>query len=56
MNCLMVVSIFALCVAATPWFALPLVGLGFLFKRIFTVFRATSRDLKRLEAVSRSPV
>ena len=53
MNSLMVVSIFALCVASTPYFALPLLGMGLLFRRLFTAFRATSRDLKRLEALTR---
>lgn len=52
----MVLSIFALCVASTPFFVVPLFLLAFAFQYIFSVFRATSRDLKRLESVSRSPV
>jgi len=56
MNCFMVLSIFALCVASTPFFLVPLFLLALAFQYIFSVFRATSRDLKRLESVSRSPV
>jgi ABC-type multidrug transport system fused ATPase/permease subunit len=47
----MVASIFVLCVAATPFFALPLAALALLFHHTFTLFRATSTDLKRLEVL-----
>lgn len=55
-NQLQVLSVFALCVYASPWFALILLPLGFGFYSIFQFFSAVSRDLKKLESVSRSPI
>lgn len=55
-NQLQVVSVFALCVYASPWFALILLPLGVGFYMMFLYFSAVSRDLKKLESVSRSPI
>jgi ABC-type multidrug transport system fused ATPase/permease subunit len=55
-NQLQVLSVFALCVFASPWFALILVPLGFGFYCMFLYFSAVSRDLKKLESITRSPI
>jgi ATP-binding cassette, subfamily C (CFTR/MRP), member 1 len=55
-NWMQVISVFALSLYATPYFAIVIVPLVFLFHRIYLKFGSAQRDLKRLEAVSRSPV
>lgn len=55
-NWFQVFSVFALCIWASPWFAILLLPLGGLFYKIYVYFAAASRDLKRLESVSRSPI
>lgn len=55
-NFFQVFSVFMLCIAASYWFALVLVPMCCVFYHIFRYFSAVSRDLKRLEAVTRSPV
>jgi ATP-binding cassette subfamily C (CFTR/MRP) protein 1 len=55
-NQLQVLSVFALCVFASPWFALIMFPLGIGFYWMFIYFSAVSRDLKKLESVSRSPI
>ena len=55
-NWMQVFSVFALSLYATPYFAAVIVPLIFLFYRIYVKFGSAQRDLKRLEAVSRSPV
>jgi ABC-type multidrug transport system fused ATPase/permease subunit len=42
--------------AAVPWLALPLIPGAFVFLRIRQRFLHSSRELKRLDAISRSPV
>mmetsp|Transcript_9429 Transcript_9429/g.15612 ORF Transcript_9429/g.15612 Transcript_9429/m.15612 type:complete len:1368 (+) Transcript_9429:191-4294(+) len=55
-NWLRVLSVFALCIFASPWFVLILVPLGVGFVYMYKFFEACSRDLKKLESVSRSPI
>lgn len=55
-NFLHVLSIIVLCVSASPYLILVLIPLGIGAKMVFTRFRAVSRDLKRLESSSRSPI
>ena len=56
MNSAQVVSIFALSIWANPYFAVILIPLFFLFLKLFKYFSAASRDLKRWESISRSPI
>lgn len=49
-------STFALIIYATPFFAVPLVPLGVIYYFIQDIYRASSRELKRLDAISRSPL
>ncbi|CAE6405604.1 unnamed protein product [Rhizoctonia solani] len=39
-----------------PWFLLTLIPLGYLYRLIMLYYLATSRELKRLDAVSKSPI
>lgn len=55
-NWFQVGSVFAMCIWTTPWFVLFIVPLGFGFARLFHRFSNVSRDLKRLESVTRSPI
>ncbi|KAI9004380.1 P-loop containing nucleoside triphosphate hydrolase protein [Hyaloraphidium curvatum] len=43
-------------IVVTPIFAAPLVPLAALYLMISTFYRATARDVKRMEAISRSPL
>ena len=56
MNCFHVASIFILCCATSAWFLVLLAVVAYCFQLIYSAFRAASRDLKRLESISRSPV
>lgn len=49
-------STFALIIYATPFFAVPLVPLGIIYYFVQDIYRASSRELKRLDAISRSPL
>ena len=51
-----VISIFILCLASTPFFFVAFVPIMVLFYFIQKHFRLTSRELKRLDGVSRSPI
>lgn len=55
-NWFQVSSIFILCIWSTPFFLLIAVPLIYVFYKIYVNFSAVSRDLKRLESISRSPV
>jgi ABC-type multidrug transport system fused ATPase/permease subunit len=55
-NWAQVFSVLALSLYATPYFAAVLFPLILLFYHIYIKFGSAQRDLKRLEAVSRSPV
>ena len=55
-NWLYVGSIFGLCIWATPWLLILLCPTLFAFFRLFQYFASASRDLKRMESVTRSPV
>eukprot|EP00741_Cyanophora_paradoxa_P011048 tig00020553_g10680.t1 len=46
----------ALICAVTPWAGVPLVAVAALYWRVQAYYRRTSRELKRLEAVTRSPM
>ncbi|CAE6434162.1 unnamed protein product [Rhizoctonia solani] len=39
-----------------PWFLLTLIPLGYIYRIIMLYYLATSRELKRLDAVSKSPI
>eukprot|EP00981_Chlorochromonas_danica_P010658 scaffold3296_cov159-Ochromonas_danica.AAC.25 len=55
-NWFQVFAVFGLCIWASPWFAILLAPMGLLFYKVYVFFSSASRDLKRLEAVSRSPI
>ena len=55
-NWMQVFSVFALSLYATPYFAIVLFPLIVGFYHVYVKFGAAQRDLKRLEAVTRSPV
>ena len=55
-NWFMIASIFALCLWSTPIVGTLFLPLGALFFMVYTNFRAVSRELKRFEGVSRTPV
>ncbi|GAB1525242.1 hypothetical protein RhiTH_008400 [Rhizoctonia solani] len=54
---MLVVSGIVVVVGGTfPWFLLTLIPLGYLYRLIMLYYLATSRELKRLDAVSKSPI
>ncbi|XP_012660474.1 multidrug resistance-associated protein 4 [Otolemur garnettii] len=53
---LQMVGVIAVAVAVIPWMAIPLVPLGIAFIFLRQYFLETSRDVKRLESATRSPV
>ncbi|XP_069323195.1 ATP-binding cassette sub-family C member 4 isoform X2 [Eulemur rufifrons] len=53
---LQVTVVIAVAVSVIPWIAIPLVPLGIIFIYLRRYFLETSRDVKRLEATTRSPV
>ncbi|XP_062958201.1 ATP-binding cassette sub-family C member 4 isoform X2 [Cynocephalus volans] len=53
---LQVFGVIAVAVAVIPWIAIPLVPLGVIFFILRRYFLETSRDVKRLESATRSPV
>ncbi|XP_054998160.1 ATP-binding cassette sub-family C member 4 isoform X1 [Sorex araneus] len=53
---LQVVGVVGVAVAVIPWIALPLVPLAVIFIVLRRYFLQTSRDVKRLESTTRSPV
>ncbi|KAG8517038.1 Multidrug resistance-associated protein 4, partial [Galemys pyrenaicus] len=53
---LLVVGVVGVAVAVIPWIAIPLVPLGIIFFVLRRYFLETSRDVKRLESTTRSPV
>ncbi|XP_075805253.1 ATP-binding cassette sub-family C member 4 isoform X1 [Microtus pennsylvanicus] len=53
---LLVVSVIAVAAAVIPWILIPLVPLAILFLILRRYFLETSRDVKRLESTTRSPV
>lgn len=55
-NWAQVFSVFGLCIWVTPWFILAMLPLGVGFYRMYNFFANASRDLKRLESVTRSPI
>ncbi len=55
-NSFVIVSIVILCVISVPFIGLIFLPLGVLFYFVQAFFRKTSRELKRLDSVSRTPV
>ncbi|XP_073750489.1 ATP-binding cassette sub-family C member 4 isoform X4 [Callorhinus ursinus] len=53
---LQVLGVVGVAVAVIPWIAIPLIPLGILFLVLRRYFLETSRDVKRLESTTRSPV
>eukprot|EP00070_Physeter_catodon_P046581 XP_028353475.1 multidrug resistance-associated protein 4 isoform X4 [Physeter catodon] len=53
---LQVIGVVGVAVSVIPWIALPLVPLGIIFFVLRRYFLQTSRDVKRLESTTRSPV
>ncbi len=52
-NWAQVFSIFALCISVTPYFILAMLPLGIGFYKMYNYFANASRDLKRLESITR---
>ncbi|XP_028724042.1 multidrug resistance-associated protein 4 [Peromyscus leucopus] len=53
---LLVISVIAVAAAVIPWIIIPLVPLAIIFLFLRRYFLETSRDVKRLESTTRSPV
>ncbi|KAB0372889.1 hypothetical protein FD755_015642 [Muntiacus reevesi] len=53
---LLVIGVVGVMVAAVPWTAIPVLPLGIIFLVLRRYFLETSRDVKRLECTTRSPV
>ncbi|XP_034354498.1 ATP-binding cassette sub-family C member 4 [Arvicanthis niloticus] len=53
---LLVISVIAVAAAVIPWILIPLVPLSVIFLVLRRYFLETSRDVKRLESTTRSPV
>ncbi|XP_045018396.1 ATP-binding cassette sub-family C member 4-like isoform X1 [Bubalus bubalis] len=53
---LLVIGVVGVMVAAIPWTAIPVIPLGIIFFFLRRYFLETSRDVKRLECTTRSPV
>nr|XP_020747155.1 multidrug resistance-associated protein 4-like [Odocoileus virginianus texanus] len=53
---LLVIGVVVVMVAAIPWTAIPVIPLGIIFFFLRRYFLETSRDVKRLECTTRSPV
>ena len=43
-------------IVITPWFGVAVIPLGFIYFQYLQYFRAVSRETKRLDSISRSPV
>lgn len=55
-NSIFLLSILGLCVSSSPWFILLFLPILGLFYVLYSFFRQTSREVKRLEGVTRSPI
>uniref|UniRef100_A0A8C6CRZ5 Multidrug resistance-associated protein 4 n=1 Tax=Moschus moschiferus TaxID=68415 RepID=A0A8C6CRZ5_MOSMO len=53
---LLVIGLVGVMMAAVPWTAIPVIPLGIIFFFLRRYFLETSRDVKRLECTTRSPV
>jgi len=51
-----IVSVLILCILSTPYFVIVMIPLAVVFYVIQGYFRKTSRELKRLDGISRSPM
>lgn len=45
-----------MCISSSPWFIVLFLPIACMFFVLYTFFRCTSREVKRMEGVSRSPV
>ena len=52
----MIVGIMAVIFAVRPWVILPTIVLGIVFFWLRSFYMHSSRDIKRLEGIARSPV
>jgi ATP-binding cassette subfamily C (CFTR/MRP) protein 1 len=50
------IATFVLIISATPWFVLPLVPVFYLYYYVQNIYRANSRELKRIDSIARSPL
>ncbi len=55
-NLMQVLFTFGLCIWSSPWLSLGFLPLCYGFKKASDIFGCVSRDLKRMEAISRSPI
>lgn len=55
-NSIFLLSILGLCVSSSPWFILLFLPILTLFYALYSFFRKTSREVKRMEGVTRSPI
>ena len=53
---MMAINIFAFCIIATPYFAIIMVPLAFVYYWLGGFFLVSSRELKRLDSAARSPM
>ena len=53
---LICIGSFAMILIVTPWFIIALVPLFYVYYRVQKYYRASSREIKRLDAISRSPL
>ena len=53
---LAVLATFVMILIVTPWFGIPLVPVLIVYYYVQRSYRWTSRELKRLESISRSPL
>jgi ATP-binding cassette, subfamily C (CFTR/MRP), member 1 len=51
-----VIATFILIIIAIPWFAIPMVPVLAFYYVVQKIYRSVSLELKRLDAISRSPV
>jgi ABC-type multidrug transport system fused ATPase/permease subunit len=55
-NSLYLLGCLCLIAVSSPWFLLVLLPIGVVFHRLHQYFRATTREVKRIESISRSPI
>lgn len=55
-NSIFLLSILGLCISSSPWFILLFLPILTIFYVLYSFFRKTSREVKRMEGVTRSPI
>ncbi len=53
-TCANIIGVLVLCIVYLPWFAIAVPFLGFVFVAVSNYYQASSREIKRLEAIQRS--